>query len=58
VSSETEEWAAFKERNMIPILKAPNEEENFELGDGYYRVSCWWFISFVSSLLGRARRVW
>jgi hypothetical protein len=30
------EWAAFKERNMMPILKALNEEENFELGDRYY----------------------
>jgi NAD(P)-dependent dehydrogenase (short-subunit alcohol dehydrogenase family) len=36
VSSETREWAAFKERNMMPILKALNEEENFKLRDRYY----------------------
>ena len=36
VSSETGEWAGFKERFSMPILEALNDERNFDPGNRYY----------------------
>jgi hypothetical protein len=36
VSSQTGQWAAFKERSFTPILEALNEEKNFGSKDRYY----------------------
>jgi NAD(P)-dependent dehydrogenase (short-subunit alcohol dehydrogenase family) len=36
VGSETGEWAGFKERGSVPILKALNEERNFDPRNRYY----------------------